>query len=312
MASLYLAVGKIDTTIKVFRKKILLEINDLVELNARVQEKLCNHEIGGALTSVIVSFGKNRMSVFGVWSEFVATNLAISEVVESVTMTWDFLVKMPSHTQPQRHTLTVKIASDTGIASLLPAILSSNLKDVDRLEMEHSPVVCQVDFINHLLSEELISIVDRWVESRRSVPIDAGFIKWIQRHRRFFADMVSYTIPIFVTMVAVGILHYYVSSQIGVPLTAPSFAWAMNWSLISFVTVMGCARIANRVANYLYQAITEYGEFMTFNLTNGDRNRQQEINTKNKKRFGKFLLATVGSLVVNIVSAIICFKLFNI
>lgn len=306
----YLAAGKLDSNIKIFKKQIIINAEDLVELNNLIQEKLKNHDIAASVASINVSFDKNKMTQFGVWQEFVDSNWKIPEVIENITMMWDFLVTLPHFTQPQRHTLTVKITADTNFATILPALLSGSITEVDTMELKHSPVVCQVDFINHLLSDELINIVERWVEGRKIISVDTKIKKWIQKNRRIFADLINYSIPLFITMASLSILHNY-SKSIDNTLNTGVMLNFMYWQLLSIVGILGSAKMSNRLAHYTFRAISEYGDFLIFNITNGDKNKQSEINNKNKKEFRKFLFGTVGGLTIDIIASVISYLILK-
>lgn len=302
----YLAAGKLDSNIKIFKKQIIITGDDLTELNTLIQEKLKNHNTTASVTSINVSFDKNKMTQFGVWKEFIDSNWKIPEIIENITMVWDFLVILPHYTQPQRHTLTVKITADTNFATILPALLSGNITEIDTVELKHSPVVCQVDFINHLLSDELINIVERWVEGRKIAQAETKTKKWIQKNKRFFADLINYSIPIFITLASLSILHSY-GKKINDILTVNIMLNFMYWLLLSIVGVLGSAKMSNRLAHYIFRAISEYGDFLIFNITNGDKNKQYEIDNKNKKEFRKFLFGTIGGLTINIIAALISY-----
>jgi len=225
-------------------------------------------------------------------------------------MIWDFMIELPNYTQPQRHTLTVKITSETNFATFLPALLSGNITEIDEVELKHSPVICQVDFINHLLSDELINIVDKWIEGRKLTITETRGKKWIQKHKTFFADLINNSIPLFITLTSLGIIYGY-SNNIEETLNTDIMLFFMYWLLLSIVGIFGFAKISKRLASRSFRAISEYGDFLIFNITNGDINKQSEINKKNKKEFRKFLFNAGGALVINIIAGIILCIIFN-
>jgi len=305
----YLAAGKLDSNIKIFNRKIVIDENDLIELNDLIQEKLRNHDTTASVASINISFRKNKIKQFGAWGEFTKSNWKIPEVIEGITVIWDFLVKLPQYTQPQRHTLTVKITANANPAVFFSAMLSGNINEIDSVELRHSPVVCQVDFINHLLSDELLSIVDKWVESRKTSASDGKIKKWIQKHGRVFSDLISYSVPLFITVTSLSILYGYEKSIDGTELSVTIMMYCMYWLLLSIVSIFGFAKISNRLAHYSFRAISEYGDFLIFNITNGDKNEQAEVDRKNKKEFRKFIFGACTALLINIVSTIITYKL---
>ena len=67
----YLAAGKLDSNIKIFKKQIVITEDDLIELNTSIQEKLKNHDTTASVASINISFNKNKMIQFGLCKEIV-------------------------------------------------------------------------------------------------------------------------------------------------------------------------------------------------------------------------------------------------
>ncbi|MBP6859034.1 MAG: hypothetical protein KBC69_00205 [Candidatus Magasanikbacteria bacterium] len=306
----YLTNGKLDSNIKIFKRKVFLNVQDIIDLNDLIQEKLKNHNTVVSVASINISFNKNKMKQFGAWREFLESNWSIPEVVENITMIWDFLVKLPSYIQPQRHTLTVRISANTDFATILPALLTGKINEADTFELKSSPVVCQVDFINHLLSDELINIVDGWVSSRKIAAVESRIKKWIQEHKKWFYNFISYSIPIFISAVSLGAIYGFRKST-GDVLNVDIMFWFMCWLLLSIVGFFGFVKISGAIAHFSYHAISEYGDFLVFNITNGDKNKQCEIDEANKNKFTKFLFGIVGSILINMVAGLISVCLFK-
>lgn len=310
-AYLYLTSGKLDSVTKVFKKKIIIKREDIIDLNRVIQEKLSNHDVEASMTSINVLFEKNKMKQFAFWQEFIEADWKIPETIESITMLWDFLVTMPNYTEPQRHTLTVKISSNQNFSAMLPILMSSDINEADEMELKNSPIICQVSFINSLISDELISIVEKWVECRKESEPITKFKKILQKKKSIIADSIYYSIPIFISLVALSILYNYSKGIINQELTTNIVLFIAYWMFISILSFFIFYKIGYKLARFTFNAIYEYGEFSIFEITNGDSNKQDEIKRKNKKYFKKYLLGSLSALIINLISAIIFYNLFS-
>lgn len=186
----YLVAGKPDSLYKVFSGLLLIAPTDLSELNYSVCAKLAHFEMVGVVTTITITHMNGLIKEFGSWAEFEATNWSGPEVTEAVTLRWDFLAKLPSYNMPQRHTATVRIGSDPSPLHMLQAIFSQDPEDVSKLDMLFAPVICRVDFINSLLAQEFINIVENWHNGRRNpTKLSSRYFRLL-RHRKIIKDMI--------------------------------------------------------------------------------------------------------------------------
>ena len=158
---LYLMTGKPDSNIKLFHRPIFIDQNDISELNDAVQQKLAQHQTPVSQVTIDICYSKNKFTTYGRWQEFIDTKWNIPNTTESLSIKWDFFVLWPTYAVPQRHTLSIKIASKLKPLQILQAVFSKDPDEMDDFEIT-APVMCRVDFIDHLMSEELINIVEKW------------------------------------------------------------------------------------------------------------------------------------------------------
>ncbi len=296
----YITTGKLDTNIKAFKEKIIIETGDLIELDKRVNEKLSNHNIVTSIVAVNILIDKNQLIQYGTWDEFQKFDgNRFSEKVKEITMTWDFLVKLPNFIKPQRHSMAVKITSETNFAALFPTLVSGNFSDIDEAEMMMAPVVCQVNFINHLLSDELINIVQKWVTTREVSPEVTKFITFCKKYKRIIAKTIHYTLPLLFALSAYVYLDIY-KNKLSVELNNDVFFNVIIWFFLSLVGIFVFYKIGHQIAIISYNALHDYGEHAIFNLTQGDKRKQKEIKNKNKKEFRKFLFSTATSVIIDV------------
>ncbi|TRO81106.1 hypothetical protein [Trichloromonas acetexigens] len=193
---LYLAAGKHDSNTKLFKRPIVINNNDISELNDLVQQKLTQHQTPVSLVNVAISYKANRSVSFGTWKEFEQYKWNIPDVVEHINIKWDFFVKWPTYAIPQRHTLSVKIVSKLNPMQMMQALFSKDPDEMEDIELNLAPVVCRVDFIDHLLSEELINIVKKWVEARREPDFITTRNSFLKKNKTSIARAIHHSIPV--------------------------------------------------------------------------------------------------------------------
>lgn len=160
----HLMVGRPDSQHKVFNKDYKIDLSSLIDLNNRVQEKLRHHHCQ-INVSVDVFFERGKVQQFSTWEDFANRNWNNSEKTEAAVLKWDFLVAMPEFQVPQRHTLVLKITSNISMQDIMPLLFGRNSDEVDTFELKTATLICRVDFISHLLGEELIELVTKWTKA---------------------------------------------------------------------------------------------------------------------------------------------------
>lgn len=312
-ALLYMVAGKPDSNIKLFFDPIRIKPSDILDLNDSIQEKLQNHSIEAGITSVTVNYTQNEVEQYGIWAEFVEHKWNTSKETESITVKWDFLVKLPQFPIPQRHTVVVKVSSRLTPLHLFQAMFSQDSEDSEKLETEVAPVVCRIDFINHILSDELMRIVNEWHKALIKPTFNPKYADFLEKHNTTIARFIHYSLPFFCTAVAAGVLNKFIVANY--PATTSINIEIMKnfmyWLLGSGVVIAFVSQVGKWIASEAYEAIENYGKHAVFDFTNGDKNRQSKLEQENKDSISKFLLNFSEATIINIASSVITFFLFQ-
>jgi hypothetical protein len=310
---LYMVAGKPDSSIKLFRDPILVTPNDIIELNELIQEKLNNHSVEATITTVNITYVDDEIEQYGVWAEFVEHRWSTHKVTESLTVKWDFLVTLPSYGLPQRHTVVLKIASELTPLHFMQAMFSNDPDEVEKLEVDVAPVVCRIDFINHILSDELMRIVEGWHKSRIK-PLQSTPYKYLDDNKSSIARIVHYSIPFFATLIVAGILHKYmlINYQGTAQITIGIMKEFMFWLLGSYlIIVFSNQTLGHWLGSRIYTAIDKYGEHAIFDFTNGDKNKQREVEQNNRNSIKQFVSSLIGTIAIDIISSVAVYFLFK-
>ncbi len=310
---LYMIAGKPDSNIKLFSEIVQIQPQDIIDLNDKIQEKLKNHDIEAAITSVNITYKNNEIEQFNIWDEFLNHKWNVQKETNSITLKWDFLIRIPSYPIPQRHTVIVKVSSKLTPMHLLHALFSDDPEAIENLENETAPIVCRIDFINHVLNDELMQIVENWQKTLKMPLDDIPHIKLFKKNKTKIARIIHYSIPLFISFVAAGILNKFIlinTSLLNKPITVETMKYFMYWLLGSCIAIMFMTQIGKSIANRVYQAIKEYGDFSVFNFTKGDKNHIDKLENKNERALKKIYNDLLIPLLINIISSIIIYYLF--
>jgi hypothetical protein len=300
-ALFHVLTGKPDSLTKIFPRPAVVTPQDIQDLHARVYEKLEHHSVPACTVSVSVVHEKNLVADFA-WSEFVAHRWTGAEVTKSISVKWDFMVQLPTYKVPQRHTLTLRMSSEPRPLDMLQMVLSP---DSDVAEAEFAPMFCRVDFINALLSQELINIVVSWQESLQRPPVISGFWRALRRRNAGIHQSIHQLFRVLGAIISIGALAYLLPKPLGIPATLGHIATLVVWLFAGLMVVDLCENVGHHVAAGAAKALENYGKYVVLRMTKGDANKQSELDAVNRKSVRSFLWRFSGAVLVNVVAGII-------
>ncbi|WP_372724804.1 hypothetical protein [Novipirellula sp.] len=306
----YLVTGKPDSKVKLFQRPVVATPSDIEDLNERVVAKLKNHQISESVTTVSVSFDKKEAIQFGTWGEFTGFNWKIPERTQEVTVKWSFCLDLPEFKVPQPHMLLMKLSTPVTPKQFLQMIFSADEDDIDDLKPDTSICMCRVDFINHVLADELITIVDRWNDSLKKHPSQDNWLDKLEKHDGLIAQCVHYTSALVFVGVA-GLALYQLTKHIdpALPITIDGLRLSFYWLLGTGAILFVLARIGKYLASQIYHAINSYGARAVFDFTRGDTNHVTEVDSKNAKSMRRFIVLTSVSVAITAAEAVTCWFL---
>lgn len=165
----YYMNAKKDSITKIFPKEVIIKIDDIMELNSLIIEKLKNHNVETLIVNSTINFEDRKSIEFGSWSEFEKHKWNEKGAINSLVVSWKFNVRKPSHEIPQAYTLMVKMTDSIRPEEMLNLIVTGKVEDIEEITQEGYPIVARVDFIDRLLGDELLNIVAEWSSSLRQV-----------------------------------------------------------------------------------------------------------------------------------------------
>lgn len=296
--------AKHDCKSKIFPRVVKVTFDDVCDLNSRVAEKLENYNIIGFMTSVTASFWGRRTIEFSSWSEFEGHKWNESDALTAITIVWEFNVLLPKYEIPQKHVLVVKITDGLRPEEILNIVFAGKLENMDDIEQQICPVVARVDFINYVLGDELLGIVEEWNRGLATQNKEESKpLLLVKRHRRKLAFLLNYiTLSVFL-FCSIRLFNYEVKlfgankiAELSMD-NMNSIVWMLGIIVLSFIVVN---KISEWLANMFYKALGEQLEAHIFEINKGDMNMQRNLQQQNRVKIRSVFVSLFGTILLNI------------
>lgn len=302
--------AKPDSMSKVFSKKVLISREDIIDLNKRVLQKLSTqYKNDGYKVTIFASLSNRQVVDFECWEEFIKYEWTETSYINSVTLKWNFNIRVPQYELPQNHTLMVKLSNGLRPEEMLNMIFSGNIEDFDDVETNCYPIVTRVDFISPLFGEELLNIVEKWAdgltkERDRKNP----FLLFLAKYRKKVSYYFNYVAFIMLIVLGMAIIDKIILSfdvDKLMDMTAKQFMIIFNSLCIFVIIVFISLKLLDTIASKIYDILLEYGKGFIFSITKGDYKKQSELQEDDKKSCKKIIVNLLVSLIFNVACGII-------
>lgn len=301
----YLLTGKPDNLFKIYDRDVIITPESIRELNEMVHEKLDHFEVNGLVFTATIAYQNNKVIEFGNWNEFDLFRWNIPDVTKSIVIKWDFLISLPEYGAPQRHSITLRIAQGTSQKEMLMLMLNNNIEELENIDLNNSPIFCRVDFINTLLGTEIIELIDRWNKSRKRPTNHSRLSTFFYKKRRLFANIIEHSFPIFVFILILSSINFMVTTFHFENLSSEAIKPYLYWLVIVTILFTTCKKGSYYLAKKFYSSIVESRQYNIFRLTNGDYNKQQEIEKITSAKSFQFIISISLSLFINVSTGLI-------
>jgi len=304
-AMFYLFAGKPDSRVRLFKRKVQLLPDDLQDLNSKIRDKLRLHAIDQIVSTCVVNYEGDNLVEFGTWNELELYDWKNPNVTDSVSLKWDFMIKLEQYAIPQRHTVTVQISSPMKPQEMLRLFVSGAI-DPDE-QVDHRAALCsgRVDFISHRLADELLEVVREWNESLRQPKGVSGLLPTLEKFDSWIARVIHLLLPTIGVFLCLNALDHFNATWNSNNVAGHDSGVAIaKWLLISLVSLFAALRVSHFLAAKIYSAINEYGAYRVFRLTRGDENAEQKAEEANKGILARFWWNSGIAIALNIIAGI--------
>ena len=298
----YYLNAKPDTELKLFKESRRIEASDLIRLNDDINEKLSNHKIAGSFATINISFSDKRVLDISSWKEFLDTKWNSPARIKHIEIQWDFNIVLPRYELPQRHTLKIRFGSSIKPNELFQIMINSD-SDI-KAEEARAKVICKVDYINSVISTELINLVSDWYESLPSLSEQKKLINFLTDHDFDISLLIDLFFDLGGILIGLGILrliifyNFYTPSKnifldIGIVL---SILWAS-------VYIFGY--LGHLLGSHTRKNLRNLESASMFNITRGDINENQTKSKENNNIIKKIFRDVFSSIIADFILLIL-------
>lgn len=313
-ASFYKEVAQANNLTKTFSGNISLSLDDIRELNESICNKFKQYKCEEFLVKVHIKLSNKKELNFSSWRDFSAHEFSYSQGVSNITISWDANIKLPGFNIPQRHRVFVRLSNSMRPEEILKIIFSGELDDIEDLDRNFFPVVARVDFIDVGIGEELLTIIEKWVECLKENPLinQNKFLMNCKKHKRKIAFAIKYTTFILCVWLIVRLLSMHVD-RLGFESVGAMSLSQFKKILTAIPGTMVAVLIVKGISNYLaessFNLLTQYGNGYIFNITRGDSGVCDKIKKEEQFKFVKLVLNYLVSFLISLISGLLIAKL---
>lgn len=305
----YAMNAKPDCRSKLFQRDVMVTFQDLKNLNDRVTEKFKAHyDNAGFKINVNINFKNKECLEFESWTTFEHFSLTNEQAITSILIVWEYNAKLPNFRLPQRHTLTVRIADELRAEEMLNLVISGKLEEIDKIEQEFCPIIARVDFINAMMGDELLRIVEQWQELL-SAP--AYMQNTIYKKAKKFRRVIAYALNYLTTFIFMYFSVQYLYGQalklkakyIGELLITDVAELLVKFAMAAILCMI-VYKISQLIANHVFNMLKPNTDTHIFKITNGDNVLCQKLDQNSKTKKTKVIIELAFTFLFNVACSI--------
>ena len=292
-----------DTQTKVFNEGKVITVNEINELLRKVDEKIKNHYTVIDQVTIYLSFNDGRNEEL-IIPEFMRKDWNIPASTKTISIKWDFYVKLPGYKVPQRHSLTVRMGSKLRIDEWLKVMMDSeNDLEIDSIMAD---LVCRVDFVNAVLADELINRVEEWYKSLQDDNQESKFLSFFRKHNNRISKLIELMAPIIALFLIYGVTKRFLNthSVTGIFNSSEQLSNLLLWLVISIIFLLIVKYIGYFLASVYHRKSKSFQDYSHLLLTKGDSNARDKAKKKNKTLLREISYNFIGSLLATIIISI--------
>ncbi|MDP1707754.1 MAG: hypothetical protein Q8L89_01555 [Gammaproteobacteria bacterium] len=288
--------GKNEEMSKSYDDAFRVTFADFEQLDHRITQTCEQYSISTSNCSIKVYYINDTQQTFSSFNVFRAFNAGSSSAVESVLVTYNFLILLPKLNQPQSYTLTIRVASKVSIENKMQDELYFEMPKILRLMGRRTAVVA-IKYVDYMVARNMLNVVDEWFKAlpKSMVPAYWAFI----RKRSSYVPLIArYFVAAVVALIIFTTLPSFV------PPGATLLHFAKFWLLAS-VGLFAAYRFAHHLGSAAEDSIDRWSELSYVSLTSGDKAAINEAEQRNRHSIVSACLKLLGVLLISVVTKVI-------
>jgi hypothetical protein len=297
----YLFTRKPNTISKNFYGKNIIKKEDIIELFSKICEKLRLHKIDGLTTSTIIALESNKYLEFGDFDSFSSYHFDEKEVVESIVIKFNFLLIVDEHIAPEHYSLNIRLSGEFSPMVYFRMLLNQNSTEIDDIDFMMPYCNVNINFIDNIVSEELLNIIGNWYESRRKVIIEGKFLEWVKSKNDILSSMAYY----FSLFIGVIIIMLILLSK---KLLFHQLFYESKGLVFHILLVFGILWVSRKLGIIVERSfdklLRKIGQIPVFQITKGDFSNLDKIAQRNSDSRAKLIRNAVFEFIIGFLASL--------
>jgi hypothetical protein len=295
--------GKSEEVSKTYDEAFHLYFNDFKQLNLRIQQTCEQYNICSANCAVNVFYINDTKDTFSSFERFEAFNTGSSSAVESILLTYNFLIILPKLAQPQSYTVTIRIASPVSIQRKM----NDGIFDVPKIfRLMGGPrtAVVSVKYVDYAVARTLLNTIDEWF---MALPQSKSGKLWlfIRKHTDYVSLLTRYIAGLGVTVLILANLHHFLTPS-------SSLVDLARFAILTFVGIFAAYKLAHHLGSAAEDSLDRWVDLSYVCITDGDR---KEVALARSRNHGALIWGSaklIGGLLVSIIAKFLLYRLTGV
>lgn len=279
--------GKSESLSKSYNNPFQITASDLDQLNYRIFQYCEQYQVKETTASIKVYYVDDTQDTFTCYDRFTHFNSGSASAVESVLLTYNFLILLPKLNKPQTYKLSVRIASRIAISKRLREEMPFQIPAIFRT-MGNRTAVVEVSYVDYVVARSMLTVVDSWFSS---IPVARQSWTWTFLLKR--THYLPFILKYFVGM----IVAYFIYATIPYVITESTPRELLVRSLFAgFVCLFVFYRAAHHLGRAAESSLDSWSELSFVSLTAGDKKEIESAQHSNKQNLINGILKLVVAL----------------
>ena len=288
--------GKTEDVSKSFDHAFKVQLGDFEQLNHRVTQCCEQYHIKAMNCSVKTFYINDTQDTFSSFERFTAFNAGSTSAIESVLVTYNFLIVVPKVEKPQSYSLSVRLASRCAVESQMRESMPFRMPKIFRTMGGRTGVV-NVKYIDYSVARSLLNTVELWFDSLECTETST-FWKAITKRSHF--------IPLFTRYFAGTLIAFLIFTSVDMFIPADaSLEQLAKFLLLAFVGLFAAYKLAHHLGTAAENSLDSWAPLSYISLTTGDKNLIRKADAENKKSImlalGKFIVSLMVTLIAKVI-----------
>jgi hypothetical protein len=297
---------------EIFPRQVFVTIMEIEDLYNKIQEKLSRNE-ANAVFSAVVTYDNGKSIEIKSWERFFKENWKCSNMTNTISLHWRFQLSLPDQDNPKYHNINLRISSSLKPQDILQAVFSADPDERDQIEFKFVPMSAQIQFVDHVVAQELLDIISRW---NKALPSPENsfpkIIKFLKRHKIKIGNGIEHITTIVSFGIILSSISYYAKKiNLNGPILNVQFVMFSRWLILSILFLYLAGNFGEWLSSVFKKNISFYGSFSPIVLTSGDEQRRLTLMAKNQRSLYKFSGSMLVDLIINLAGGFLCFKFFG-